>query len=123
MLIFPENVGVLLCIMAIAAAHGVIDQLKINYGKCHSMLSMPFLLDQALHLLTLITASVFFPFTNAFWIGETGKGVLAVLFFFSFAMAWWNMSSIAPIKRFALISITFSMFAIPALIFLTPAYS
>lgn len=131
-LIFPKNIAVLLCIIGIAAVHGLIDQLKINYGKRHSPFSIPFLLDQVMHLLVLMLASAFFPFTNAFWIGEMGQQVLGILFFFSFILAWWNLSSIqvednqntlALIKRFALISVTFAMFAIPALMFLKPIYS
>lgn len=98
LLVWPNRLNFWIYLLAIGISHGVIDYVKIQYGKRHPEFGIPFILDQAAHLVILIVMSFFVPF-HPLWHTETGRGILLLLMFFSLGFAFWNLSNR---KRFAL---------------------
>lgn len=125
----PQTVGAWSMILSIAALHGIIDHVKIRYHREVKKQSFVtgFMVDQAVHLTVLLIASRLYPFFPPFWLTEKGIGILFLLGFFSFAMAWYNLSALketrgSPSSLFLLIAFVFLMFMIPASVLAASTY-
>lgn len=132
-LLLPTRIEVFAAIFAVVVFHGAIDQIKVNFQKKNLPFDLLFFVDQLAHLAVIIAVSTLLPYSYpAFWTSQNGKLVWILLFVFSLASAWKNLSCLSdcPIKnnrqaflRFATISISFLAFAILAKIFSFPFYS
>lgn len=131
LLILPKNLTLGAIILAIAVIHGLIDVLKIRYQKKNAGFSLPFLFDQLAHAAVLIAVAALFPLsqlskTYAFWQTEAGRGMAALLFFWSFFIGFWHIKNIrtdhepvagAALRRSVAVICAFSFFLIPSLLF------
>ena len=123
-LLMPRSPQVFALILGIALLHGLIDSIKIRYQKKqrHDGFVMGFMLDQAAHLGVILVSIHFFPSFPALWKSEAGKGILFLLAFYSFSMAWRNLLRLKQIGQsgtallFLLIAVTFLMFMLPAVL-------
>ncbi len=109
------SIAGVLGLIIIAVAHAVIDYIKIALEKRGLKYIPGFLIDQSTHLLVLVTVSSFIKNDIIAWGGEAGKGSLVLFTLFSFSIAWFNLSSAAPIAhrrlaRLMLLGMTFAAF-------------
>lgn len=125
--LLPFRPEIFVMILAIALLHGGIDQLKIAATKKkHRSLGLfekALALDQLAHLLILIAAIfIMRPAIHPWWASEAGRGITALLFFFSFAFALVHLFKLKkfPLKnsraraaRFLLIVGIFTAYFIP----------
>lgn len=122
----PRRFDVFTLILGIALAHGLIDAVKIRWQKKAAAFDLFFVVDQLAHLAVLAAAAwLIRPAVPTFWAGDIGWIIFAVLFLFSFGVAWWHLSHLQkfPLKtyaqrltRFALLALVFALFAIPSLL-------
>lgn len=121
----PRRFDVFVLVIAVALAHGLIDTVKIRWQKKAAAFNLFFVVDQLAHLAVLAAAAwLIRPAVPAFWAGDIGWIIFAVLFLFSFGVAWWHLSRLQkfPLKtgrqrlaRFALLIFVFAIFLLPSL--------
>ncbi|MFA6521196.1 MAG: DUF3307 domain-containing protein [Candidatus Gracilibacteria bacterium] len=124
-LVVPQNSKAIIAILLIAVAHGIIDYLKIFFNKRVTVYSVPFLTDQIMHSVVMMCAAYFVNFSGIFWQTQSGLLVLFILSFFSFAVAWLNLSggankkltALTALQKFSLVAISFLLFLIPSRLF------
>lgn len=116
----PLGFRSIIVITIVAALHGLID-----YAKIATKSSMPFwpafLLDQVAHAIVLILASIVIAAPTSLWQTQSGIGQLALLIFFSFSLALFNMAHMPRMKKspavlFTYLSIAFLLFIVPGLL-------
>lgn len=124
--LWPRSAKLFAAVILIAALHAIIDQLKISYQKNRVSFSSGFLVDQVAHFSVLTVAAMLFPFQISFWLTTPGKGILALLFFFSFTLGLWHLVHIKkyPLhstkdlsKRIAVIAAAFCLYLLGANLF------
>lgn len=113
----PFSIRSLAVITIVAGLHGLIDYAKIRIRR-----TVPFwrafLLDQMAHLVVIALASLVVTAPAAMWQTQSGYGQIVLLIFFSFSMAWFNMSRIPSMKKslvalFVNLAIAFLLFIVP----------
>ena len=131
-LLLPTRIEALAAIFTVVVAHGLIDQIKVNFQKKNLPFDFLFLIDQLAHLAVITAVSALIPFSYPiFWASQNGKLIWILLFIFSFASAWKNLACLngcptnnkQALLRFANIAISFLAFAILAKVFAFPFYS
>lgn len=118
--ILPNTLNAALAILGITLLHGIVDSLKIKYQTKMKEPDFPFMLDQIIHWGVLAAAIFYAPLPALqFWSSEAGLGILILLAFYSFVLAWWNLYNSKlyrptnwpeRIKLFAMLAATFSLF-------------
>lgn len=110
--LMPRDFATIGLILAIAAAHCLIDQIKIlNQRRCNckdaplgrvnclaslrlGLFGPSFLLDQLAHLGVLVAAAFAIPNFPSFWKSETGILIAVVTAFLSFGVGTWHLTHI-----------------------------
>ena len=127
--LWPTRPRLAVAIVLIAGIHAVVDQLKIAYQRKSATFGRGFIIDQAAHFIVLTIATLLFPFSFAFWFTTPGRGILTLLFFFSFTLGLWHLVHLKKyplhtkkdlIKRIALISVVFATYLAASRIFASP---
>lgn len=124
-MIIPFNFDLWPIVFAVAAMHAVVDQWKISYQKKFSSYVGSFLVDQTAHLLTIFAFFMVMPFKLTFWNSDAGIGISILLLISSWLLGLWHLGifeHLMPkfhgkkITTILLVTTTFVMFLIPAII-------
>lgn len=122
-----EFLKITILLISLTLAHGIIDQIKINYQKTHHTFESIFFIDQFAHLVTVFAAAILSRMPVAhFWAANGGAVILSLLAFFSYGISIGGLFQIDryPIQntrhrilRFGVITAVFLMYIIPARLF------
>lgn len=115
--LLPLSLRSTFVVIAVAAAHGLIDQTKIFFARRNGQFAPAFLIDQLAHFVVLFALA---PLASAsrFWLTESGQGVLSLLAFFAFSFALKNLLDLARLKTGAARFVRLCVVAAPFALFL-----